>query len=150
MTKYLLDSNILAYLEDKNSPFHPHVINRLTSLSDDDKVSVSVLSLCEFQSGIDADDVTKSEMLLTLIDSISRRFPVLDLTSKAVDSFGKLKNALQKKKGLNRKAIGQYSIDLLIASTAIGEGAVLVSNDRIFDELSGLHNDFKHENWAAK
>lgn len=149
MTKYLLDSNILAYLEDKGSPFHLPVITRLTKLSDEDKIYVSVLSLCELQSGINAEDAKKSGMLSTLIKSISKQFPILDLTSKAVDSYGKLKNGLQKKRDLNRKAIGQYTIDLMIASTAIGEGAVLVSNDRIFEELSGLHDSFKHENWAV-
>jgi predicted nucleic acid-binding protein len=52
MKKYLLDTDIITYLEEKDSPFHASVKSRLSSLSDVDEVYISVLTLYEMHYGI--------------------------------------------------------------------------------------------------
>ena len=52
MKKYLLDSDIITYLEEKDSMFHASVKSNLSRLSDDDEVYISVLALYEMHYGI--------------------------------------------------------------------------------------------------
>ena len=44
---YLLDTNIISYLTDPQSPYRAKVKERLFSLSEDDSVAVSILTLYE-------------------------------------------------------------------------------------------------------
>jgi len=39
------------------------------------------------------------------------------------------------------------NLDLVIASIAMGQDAILISNDRIFEKLTELESKFKYENW---
>ncbi len=50
--KYLLDTDIVSYLADKNSPFHEPVRDRLSEAGDDDQVCVSILTLYEIEFGV--------------------------------------------------------------------------------------------------
>ena len=47
MKTYLLDTNIISYLTDPNSPQKDKIKERLFSLSEDDTVSVSIITLYE-------------------------------------------------------------------------------------------------------
>ncbi len=51
MTRYLIDTNILVYLETPSSPFHNSVKERFQQLYDEDQLYVSVLSLYELNYG---------------------------------------------------------------------------------------------------
>ncbi len=52
MTKYLLDTGIIEFLGDANSPNHASCIKRLESLGEEDELCASVLSLYELEYGI--------------------------------------------------------------------------------------------------
>ncbi|WP_353740390.1 type II toxin-antitoxin system VapC family toxin [Candidatus Magnetobacterium casense] len=52
MKTYLLDTNIISYLDDPRSRFHKPVVNRLSSLCSDDTVYISILSFYELQYSI--------------------------------------------------------------------------------------------------
>jgi predicted nucleic acid-binding protein len=47
MINYLIDSNIISYLADKESPYNQTVVNHFCALDDDSVVSVSILTLYE-------------------------------------------------------------------------------------------------------
>jgi len=51
-TTYLLDTNIISYLTDPNSPHKDKIKNKLLSLSEDDIVSVSIITLYELSYGL--------------------------------------------------------------------------------------------------
>jgi len=51
-TTYLLDTNIISYLTDPNSPHRDKIKNKLLSLSEDDIVSVSIITLYELSYGL--------------------------------------------------------------------------------------------------
>ncbi len=40
MRRYLLDTNIITYLEEKKSPFHMPVVSRLSKLPDENEVYI--------------------------------------------------------------------------------------------------------------
>ena len=149
MTKYLLDTNIVSYLEDETSPFHQSVRKRLSQLSNVSKVYVSLLTLFEIHYGIAYLGKDKANNLLSMKNSIKDNFVILYLTDKNAEIFGTLKSLYRKKTGIGKKEIEQHNIDFMIASTAISENAVLVSNDSIFTHIKNLQNDLQLENWAG-
>ncbi len=49
--KYILDTNIITYLYELNSPFHKAVVKKLREVSTDGEVFVSVLTFFEISFG---------------------------------------------------------------------------------------------------
>jgi predicted nucleic acid-binding protein len=47
MTTYLIDTNIIAYLADVDSPYHENVRAKFHALSQEDTVCISILTLYE-------------------------------------------------------------------------------------------------------
>ena len=85
----------------------------------------------------------KSEYIeknLAKVYRIAEIFPVIDISSSIMDTFGELKASLEK----SGKIIDD--MDLLIASTALSRNLVLVTNNiKHFDRISGL----ELENWMV-
>lgn len=76
MAKYLLDTNIISYLADAKSRFHDPVMKAFESLTNEDAVSLSILSLYEIEYGFAHGDAsqfaekvrrTKEELLTVMI-----------------------------------------------------------------------------------
>ena len=75
MNKYLLDSDILTYLEQQESPLHGKVRQHLSELHDDDQVMVSILSLYEMHYGLSWASDEERHILSQVVDSlVSRKF----------------------------------------------------------------------------
>ena len=51
--------------------------------------------------------------------------------------------------GARERELVRHNIDLILASMAVVEGAVLVSNDAIFPALAAIEPQLLVENWAA-
>jgi predicted nucleic acid-binding protein len=149
MRRYLLDSDILSYLEQKDSPFSPSVRKHLSHLDDDDEVIVSLLSLYELQYGISWGSQEDRDCLLQSIASIEKRFPAVNLSRTGAAVFGKLKSAYRKYSGSSPLNLKRNDIDFLLASSAISEDATLVSNDKIFLAVKEIEPSLKLENWAV-
>jgi predicted nucleic acid-binding protein len=49
--KYLLDSNIISDFHDEFSSGHPKISGKLTSLTDTDRIYISILTLYELEYG---------------------------------------------------------------------------------------------------
>lgn len=150
MKKYLLDSNIITYLEEKSSPFHKAVIDHLSDLSDDDEVYISILTLYEMRYGIACvkEEPEKYKQFLAVQNSIKRRFPILPLSEKGAEIYGDIKSIYRNKTGIGKKPIKKDDIDFILSSTAVEYEFTLVSNDSIFQKIKDIYPHLKVENWA--
>ncbi len=150
MSIYLLDTNIISYLEDSNSSFYNILIDKIGSLDDSDIVSISVLSLYEYEYSITHADEILREKLQKTKNTIKEIFQVLPLTIEGAEIFGELKNAYLNKTGISKKAVNRHNVDFMLASTAIIENAVMVSNDNIFKKLTEINPELQYENWTLE
>lgn len=150
MTAYLIDTNIIAYLADVNSPYHENVRSRFHALCPEDTVAISILTLYELhyslakaatQDAIQAICRTKEQMLATL--------PCLPLSASGAHLFGELKARYQQQFQAKKPALDRATVDLIIASTAIVTDSMLVSNDALYARIQTLRPDFKWINWAV-
>ena len=143
MTRYLLDTNILSYLVDTASPSHGAVHGRLAELADEDEVALSILSLYELHHWF-AYDPARQETAQEVI----RPFTVLLLPEGGAELFGALMRDLRA--GTGRSEVERHAIDCMIAVSALEHGAVLVSNDALFERLAALIPVLELVNWAGR
>lgn len=148
MTKYLFDTNILSYLYDDTSPFHEKINRRYISIADDDDVCVSILSIYELDYRIAHAGETLKPELEILKSEVLEIFEITSLSLEGSKLFGELKKQYQEHTGVQDKPLQRHNFDIILASSALKENAVLVSNDRIFKNLAELITDFQFENWA--
>ena len=148
--KYLLDTNILIYLKDPYSKYYDIVgRNFLRKLTNDAKVYVSLLTLYEVEVGVSLARTSQvKDLMQNTIELIETHFQVLPLTREEAKLFGDLKAVYLKAYGMKPKAAKRDDIDLILASTAIMEDAVLVSNDSLFGKLQNLNSNLQYENWT--
>lgn len=146
--RYLLDTNILSYLEERSSPFHIPVKKRLSSCLDTDEIFISILTLYELYYSLACTEGEQQIRIQKLIRSYLNRFQVLPLQADGAAIFGELKALLRKQTPHNAKALDRHNVDLIIASCAIQQQATLVSNDKLFMTISQSDNRLKFENWA--
>lgn len=64
-----------------------------------------------------------------------------------IDIFGKIKAKYKEETGINTKALKKNDLDFLIASTAISQGSILVSNDGIFGDIVDYELGLEFEEW---
>lgn len=145
MTTYLLDTNTISYLADRVSTFHEPTMRRLGDLPEESEVAISILTLYELTYGFFYDPA--HSQLLAIVKE--ERVRIVPLTEAGSEIFAALKHAYRKRTGARERTIGRHNIDLILASSAVAEGAVLVSNDAIFTALSELEPRLVVENWAA-
>ena len=146
MRTYLLDTNIVSYLADPSSPFHERVAQAIRSLPDESQLAVSLLTLYELAYGY-ARDPGHSRLLAILREA---GVGVLAPSEPGAAIFAQLKNAYRLRFGARERELVRHNVDLILASTAISEGAVLVSNDAIFNTLAEIDPRLVVENWAEK
>ena len=65
-----------------------------------------------------------------------------------IDIFGEIKAKYKQQTGINTKALKKNDIDFLIASTAISQGAILLSNDGIFADIVEYGMGLEFEVWV--
>ena len=148
MIKYLLDTNIISYFADDGSPYHSVVVERISNLKDQESVCLSMLTIYEFQYGISVVDASLAKKFADTKKLMMQAFDILNLTTEGAEIFGALKAAYQKKYKTSDKYLSRHNIDFMLASSAVAEGAVLVSHDDIFRKIAGFHSGFRYENWA--
>ena len=147
--QYLLDTNIISYLANSNSPHREIIKKHLFSLSANDNVYVSIITLYELSYGLHSYKSSEKNIFLFKkgIELIKDYLEVLPLDIKEVDIFGKLKSKYKNSTGIQSKINKQNDLDFLIAATAINHNAILISNDKIFNKLSKIEPKLKYENW---
>ena len=143
MARYLLDTNILSYLVDTNSPFHEAVHGSLAALTDMDEVTLSVLSLYELHHWFAYDPAQQDAA-----HEVIRHFTVLPLPQSGAELFGALMRDLRT--GTGRGEVERHAVDCMIAVSALEHGAVLVSNDALFERLVTLLPVLQLVTWTGR
>jgi len=148
MNKYILDTDIVSYLWDEKSVHHQKVVEPLNHLDDEDIVGISVMSIYELTYGMDS---FKDEKLKAIFKNAleflqnDKDANIFSLDANGAIFFSQLK--YKKATGIKSKEAKKNDLDLVIASIAMGQDAILISNDRIFEKLTELEPKFKYENW---
>ena len=152
---YLLDTNIISYLTDSKSPYRNAVKEKLFSLSENDRVAVSIVTLYELAYGLATFEESKTDknnrdekLFESGIEFIKEYLDIFPLSVEEIDIFGKIKAKYKEQTGINIKALKKNDLDFLIASTAISQGAVLVSNDGIFGDIVEYGFGLEFEEWV--
>ena len=90
--KYLIDSDIASYLEDRNAPAHPNVMKRFAGLEEEDEVYLSIMTLYEMNYSVaNARDESESHRRLqAAVASFQAGFTILPLTETGADIYSRL------------------------------------------------------------
>ena len=151
MAKYLLDSNIISYFQDSDSPFYETVNENLESLNDNDEVMISILTLYEHEFGMSyANDEQLKERLKKVKNTILQLFYIIPLSEEGAKTFGELKACYRRNtdKKLKKGFLEKHNVDFMIASSAIAFDAVLVSNDKLFKKIQSIFPRLRLEDWT--
>ena len=131
MGAYLLDTDHLSYFRER----HPGVVHRLGTLSAEDQIVTSVINTGELLRGIHL--LPKGRRRRELLEWYHRTIPamvaILPVTQPAAEFFAEIGAAL------SRKGMPIPSNDVWVAAVALAAGVVLVSHDRRFARVPGLH-----------
>ena len=153
MNKYILDTDIVSYLWDKKSVQHQKVVEKLNSLNDEDIVGISVVSIYELTYGMDS---FKNKELKAIFKNAleflqnDQDANIFSLDAHGATFFSQLKLKYKNDTGIKAKEAKKNDLDLVIASIAMGQDAILISNDRIFKKLTELEPKFKYASWLNK
>lgn len=150
MTTYILDTDIISYLWDTQSLYHNKIIDKLNTLEDEDIVAISIISIYELTYGMNSfSDIKLKTIFSNALNSIKndRDIHIYSLDIESANFFSELKLQYKEQIGINSKSAKKNDLDFMIASIAISQDSVLVSNDKIFQLISNLNYKLKYENW---
>ncbi len=133
--KYLLDTNTCIYIINKKPP---SAVNHIRS-KQPDEVAISTITIAELEYGVYRSkhvDQNRIALLEFLVP-----FLILDFDQSAAAVYGSVRASLE------QKGIPIGPMDLLLASQALSQHLILVTNnEREFRRVEGLQT----ENWARK
>ena len=134
--KYLLDTNICIYAMNRSSV---QVLRKFSEHGAEARC-FNALIASELAFGVERSATALREQNRIRLEQFLQAIPVLPYEADAIWPFAKERQRLK----MLGTPIGD--IDLLIASHAIAQGFILVTNNtREFERVQGL----KLENWAA-
>ncbi|WP_439557962.1 type II toxin-antitoxin system tRNA(fMet)-specific endonuclease VapC [Dyadobacter sp.] len=132
--KYLLDTNIVAYIIKKR-PIE--VLHKLQTL-DWKEIAISSIVVAELWYGVEKSQL--KEQNKAALEAFLRPFTVIDFDTPAAEAYASIRADLES----NGKVIGAN--DLLISAHALSHGLILVTNNvREFERVGGL----QIENWIT-
>ena len=131
MSRYMLDTNTVSHLLKE----HPAVIRQVV-VTPMAALCISVITEAELLFGLARRPDAKR--LRRAVSEFLRRVDVLPWDSAVAEHYGIVRA------GMERHGMILAPLDLLIAAHALSIGAVLVTNDRAFSQVTDLHV----ENWT--
>lgn len=132
MPRYMLDTDISSYLIRGD---HPEVTDAFRQHFPD--VCISAITAAELQYGAQK---RKSQLLTRNVNAYCNLVPICEWTREAAETYAEMRVELEK----HGAPVG--SMDMLIAASAIAEGAILVTNNIAhFSKIGKL----RVENWSA-
>jgi len=132
---YLLDTNTVSYIAKGKSPA---ARSRLESLGVEDTVCISSITEAELRYGLAKRP--GAHALRAAVEALLFKLRILPWGSKEAIAYGDLRARLE------ASGIVLSEMDLLIAAQAIATGAVLVTNDKAFSQVTELRSIV---NWAS-
>jgi len=132
--RYVLDANIAVAALNGVGAVRSHLEDVPSS-----EVGIPIVAIAELVFG--AHKSERRDANLQRIAALRQSITVVNLDDRVVDLYGSIRAALE------RRGIVKSDFDLLIACTALGQDAVLVTTDQaLLDaEIEGLRT----ENWLA-
>lgn len=128
----MLDTDISSYLIRGD---HPEVTDAFRQHFPD--VCISAITAAELQYGAQK---RKSQLLTRNVNAYCNLVPICEWTREAAETYAEMRVELEK----HGTPVG--SLDMLIAASAIAEGAILVTNNIAhFSKIGKL----RVENWSA-
>ena len=132
MPRYMLDTDISSYLIRGD---HPEVTDAFRQHCPD--VCISAITAAELQYGAQK---RKSQLLTRNVNAYCNLVPICEWTREAAETYAEMRVELEK----HGTPVG--SLDMLIAASAIAEGAILVTNNIAhFSKIGKL----RIENWSV-
>lgn len=132
MPRYMLDTDISSYLIRGD---HPEVTDAFRQHFPD--VCISAITAAELQYGAQK---RKSQLLTRNVNAYCNLVPICDWNREAAETYAEMRVELEK----HGTPVG--SMDMLIAASAIAEGAILVTNNIAhFSKIGKL----RVENWSV-
>ena len=125
MKRYMLDTNTVSHLIKA----HPIVAQHVIALP---MGSICISALTEGELLFGLAKRPEAKRLHLLVREFLRRVDVLPWQSDIAECYGKLRADLEQQGKI------LAPLDLLIAAHALGTGAVLVTNDRAFSQVTDL------------
>ena len=150
MAIYVLDSDILDFLDDQSCDQYAACMNKLSQLSENDEVCVSILTIYELDYSIAA--AANPSLALGVTnhkEEILNDFLLLSLTLGGSQIYGDLKAKYKLHSQAKSKRMKGHTVDMILAATALDHDAILVSNDHLFSILQSIEPKLKVENWAV-
>jgi len=143
---YIFDTDaIVAFYDDTNQEKHTNIHNKVLTLGVYDNVYVSVLSLYEYHYSYSNAAKKEKDKILTTINELEKDFQILPVGNIGASIFGELKAKYKAATNTQRSNMKKFNIDLIIASTAISNSCIVVSNDKVYKKLSEICEDFECE-----
>ena len=132
MPRYMLDTDISSYLIRGD---HPEVTDAFRQHFPD--VCISAITAAELQYGAQK---RKSQLLTRNVNAYCNLVPICEWTREAAETYAEMRVELEK----HGTPVG--SMDMLIAASAIAEGAIPPTNNIAhFSKIGKL----RVENWSA-
>ena len=132
MPRYMLDTDISSYLIRGD---HPEVTDAFRQHFPD--VCISAITAAELQYGAQK---RKSQLLTRNVNAYCNLVPICEWTREAAETYAEMRVELEK----HGTPVG--SMDMLIAASAIAEGAILITNNIAHFSIIGK---LRVENWSA-
>jgi tRNA(fMet)-specific endonuclease VapC len=114
--RYVIDTNVAIAMLAQQQP----VLERLSSVAPED-LGLSVVVIAELLFGARKSARTRDNV--ARVQALEARFPTLPVTRPIVERYGIVRADLAS------RGLAKGDFDLLIACTALEEGATLVTND---------------------
>jgi tRNA(fMet)-specific endonuclease VapC len=135
VTNYYLDTNICIYLINNKYP------QLKQKLSKSRKTNIKIPSVVYFELCHGAEKSAQKQRSFAKLDEFVSEIDVIPFDARAAEIAGRIRVDLERK----GQVIGGN--DILIAATAIANGATLVTNNtREFERVEGL----RHDNWVQE
>lgn len=132
MKHYMLDTNTVSHLLKE----HPAVVRRVVAAP---MASLCISSITEGELVFGLSKRPEAKRLHLAVREFLRRVDVLPWDSAIAERYGNVRANME------RQGKILAPLDMLIAAHALETGAVLVTNDRAFNQVVGLHL----EDWTA-
>jgi tRNA(fMet)-specific endonuclease VapC len=126
MKQYMLDTNTVSQLVKA----HPVVARNVVAAP---LASLCISSITEGELLFGLAKRPEAKRLHAVVKEFLRRVDVLPWDSTVAQRYGTIRADLE------RRGKTLAPLDLLIAAHALGAGATLVTNDRAFRQVAGLH-----------
>lgn len=147
--KYLLDANTISELYDTASSGHAAISRHVRALTDQDQVFLSMVTLYELEYGWANAPENKQPDIRQVIEDVQTDFGMLRLSAESAKVFGALKKIIKDSRSPSKDNMKKFNVDLMLASSAITAHCVLVSADRLYEELRRYYPALQVENWTV-